>query len=131
MSGKTAKAKRKLLKEKQKAFLHIMEQRNEQQPQAQLGIQVINFLENFIQLYVTLTGEKPASITLTDVMYNAYIQESQRHAEILGLNPGFKSDPMFNGVKLEKKSPLVVPEGTKTAPAVKEATSSTIETSSN
>lgn len=82
------------------------------QPQNQNALQILQYLEEFIQLCLVLTGEKPSSITLTEVMYNAYIQESQRHAEVLGLKTGFKTDePIFNGVKLVRKSPIVAPSG--------------------
>jgi hypothetical protein len=101
MSGRKEKLKRKLEKER-------MENKN---PQQQLGLQIISFLENYIQLCVTLTGDKPTSVTLTEGMYNSYIQESQRHGEVLGLKPGFKDDaPVFMGVKLEKKSPIITPD---------------------
>ncbi len=109
MSQKTEKAIRKLAKQE----LEKRMVQNQQAPQPPAGLQVITSLENFIQLYTVLTGEKPKSITLTDIMYNSYVQESQRHAEVLGLKPGFKDEiPVFNGVKLEKKSPIIVPEGT-------------------
>jgi len=72
-----------------------------QEQQAQFSFQ---HLEQFIALSVLLTGMKPAIITVTDNFYNWFIQETQRHAETLGLKPGFKDDiPMFNGVKIEKK----------------------------
>ncbi len=61
-------------------------------------------LENYISLHVILTGAKPETITLTPVVYNWFIQEAQRHADTLGLNPGFKNDePVFNGIKILKK----------------------------
>ncbi len=105
MSGKVQKQLRKLARQE---LEKRMDQNKPQPPNP--GLQIINFLENFIQLSVQLTGEKPTSIILTDVMYNAYIQESQRHGEILGLQPGFKTgEPEFSGVKLEKRSPLIVP----------------------
>jgi len=112
MSQKTEKAIRKLAKQE------LEKRMNPNQPQEQNGpgLQIIQFLENFIQLCIGLTGEKPTSLTLTDVMYNAYIQESQRHAEVLGLKTGFKDDePSFNGVKLVRKSPIVASDGSSAA----------------
>src|SRR6185503_21255187 len=100
MSGKTEKAIRKLAKEELEKRMNP-----NQPPQKPAGIEIIAALENFIQLCTVLTGEKPSSILLTEIMYNSYVQESQRHGEVLGLKPGFKDDePMFNGVKLNKKS---------------------------
>lgn len=112
MSGRREKEKRRLLKERQAQLLATMNP-NQTNP----GLQIIQYLENFIELSNALTGEKPTSITLTDVMYNAYVQESQRHAEVLGLKSGFKDDqPVFNGVKLLKKSPIVIDSGNNTPP---------------
>lgn len=106
MSGKREKAIRKLAKEE------LQKRMDQPQPQNQTALQILQYLEQFIQLCLVLTGEKPSSITLTEVMYNAYIQESQRHAEVLGLKTGFKTDePVFNGVKLVRKSPIEVPQG--------------------
>lgn len=106
MSGKKQKLLRKQAK---KDLLKELDRMQPNQPQ-QLGLQIINFLEQFIQLCITLTGEKPQSLALTDAMYNAYIQESQRHAEVLGLKTGFKDEePVFMGVKLVKKSPIIKP----------------------
>lgn len=117
MSGRREKEKRRLLKAKQVELLQHMKPENQNPRNQDLGIQVINFLENFVQLHTTLTGVKPESITLTDVMYNAYQQEALRHSEVLGLKPEFKSEEMsFNGMKLLKKSPLIVPEGVTTPP---------------
>lgn len=107
MSGKKQKLLRKLARQELEKIKTMQSNSN---PNPQIGLQIISFLENFIQLCVTLTGEKPATITLTDAMYQAYIQESQRHGEILGLKPGFKEEePTFNGVKLVKKSPIINP----------------------
>lgn len=105
MSGKVQKQIRKLAKQE----LEKRMQPN-QQPQKPSGIQIISALEEFIQLSIVLTGEKPSSISLTEIMHNMYVQEAQRHAETLGLNPGFKTEePTFLGVKLIKKSSLIMP----------------------
>lgn len=110
MSGKREKAIRKLAKGE-------LQNRMEQQQQNQSALAILQFLEQFIQLCITLTGDKPTAVTLTDVMYNAYIQESQRHAEVLGLNTGFKNEEVsFNGVKLVRKSPIEVPQGANVTP---------------
>lgn len=76
-----------------------------QQQESQYSFQHI---ENLIALLKLLTGEKPASITLTESYYNWFIQEAQRHAETLGLKPGFQNDqPIFAGVKIEKQTPKI------------------------
>ena len=107
MSGKVQKQLRKQAREELEKIMQSTQQPKRQQD---LGLKVISALEDFIQLCTVLTGEKPNAITLTEAMYNSYIQESQRHAEVLGLNPGFKTEePTFLGVKLVKKSPLIVP----------------------
>lgn len=107
MSGKTDKAIRKLAKKELEKRMNP----NGQPPQPQQRqINILDELVKFITSCEILTGEKPASITLTDAIYNAYIQVAQNNAEDLGLNPGFKTgEPTFLGVKLVKKSPLIVP----------------------
>lgn len=102
MSGKTEKAIRKLAKKQ------LSEQRmNPNQPPQ---INIIAELEQFVVSCQLLTGERPATLTLTDAMYNLYVQVVQKNAEAFGLNPGFKTeDPMFMNVKLMKKSPLITP----------------------
>lgn len=113
MSGKKQKILRKLAREELEKRMNPNGQR-----QQSIEVQVIRFLEEYIQLSISLTGIKPTAITLTDAMYNSYIQESQRHAEILGLKPGFKDDqPLFSGVKIEKKSPIIVPTEVNPPPA--------------
>lgn len=105
MSGKVQKNLRKLAREE----LDKRMQPN-QQPQQTRQINILVELQQFITSCQLLTGEMPASITMTDAMYNAYIQTVQGNAEDLGLNPGFKTgEPIFLGVKLVKKSPLIVP----------------------
>lgn len=112
MSGKTEKAIRKLAKKE----LEKRMQPN-QQPQQTQQINILAELEQFIGSCNLLTGEMPASVTLTDGMYNAYIQTVQNNAESLGLNPGFKTgEPTFLGVKLVKKSPLIVPPPSASTP---------------
>jgi len=104
VSGKTEKAIRKLAKQE----LEKRMQSNGQPPQRQVNI--LDELVKFITTSEILTGAKPDSITLTDAVYNAYVQTAQNNAEDLGLNPGFKTgEPTFLGVKLIKKSPLIVP----------------------
>lgn len=110
MSGKTTKAIRKLAK---KQLEKRMNPNGQQIPQRQINI--IAELEQFVVGYQLLTGEKPTSITLTDAMYNLYVQTVQKHAEAFGLNPGFKTtDPTFMGLILLKKSPIIVPPGVNT-----------------
>lgn len=105
MSQKTAKAIRKLAK---KELQNMQPNQPQQQPRP---INIIAELEQFVVSCELLTGEKPASIVLTDTMYTLYVQTAQRHAESLGLNQGFKTEePTFMGVKLVKKSPLIMPE---------------------
>ena len=91
MSEKRAKALRKLKKQsmenKQKAPEYSFQQ-----------------LQNLIALLHMLTGEKPKELTLTESFYTWYMQECQNEADILGLNLGFRNDPVeFSGVKLFKK----------------------------
>lgn len=64
-------------------------------------------LENYIALHQVLTGNKPKIIVLLPQVYDLFIQEAQRHAETLGLNPGFKDDkPTFLSVVITKQSTL-------------------------
>lgn len=108
MSGKVQKQLRKLAKKELEEIKNRMPQ-----DQQQKQINVIATLENFIQLVMLLTGEKPTSLTLTDVMYNMYVQAVLENAEAFGLKPGFKEDePTFIGIKLIKKSPIIVPTST-------------------
>lgn len=89
MSHKKAKRERKLLRQKMK--------------DAQTAQFSFSHLENYIALHQLLTGKKPESITLTPTVYTWFIQESQRHAETLNLNLGFKDEkPMFAGVSILK-----------------------------
>ncbi len=61
----------------------------------------IKYLENYIVLTALLTGEKLKELTVTPDFYTFYVQDAQRNAEALGLNPGFKDgQPSFMGVKL-------------------------------
>lgn len=108
MSGKTEKA---------------MQPNGQPQPQGQpRQINIIAEIEGFIMACELLTGEKPASITLQETMYNMYIQTVQNNAEALGLNPGFKTgEPEFRGVKMVKKSPLIVPTTAEITPPVEKA----------
>lgn len=94
MSHKIAK---RLRKEKR------MEDQNKQSPYS------FQQLENLIILSVIFTGKKPASLELTPTCYNWFIQEAQRHAETLGLKPGFANDqPVFDGVLLTKQGPAII-----------------------
>lgn len=100
MSGKVQKQIRKLAKQE-------LEKR--MQPQRQ-QINIIAELQQFIASCELLTGEKPTSFSLTAPLYNLYVQTAQENAEVLGLNQGFRTEePTFMGVKLIKKSPLIVP----------------------
>lgn len=107
MSGKVEKQIRKLAKKELEKRMKPNQQLN---PQQQKQISILAELEQFIFSCELLTGEKPASIMLTEVMHNAYVQTVLNNAEAFGLNPGFKTgEPIFMGVKLVKKSPLIVP----------------------
>lgn len=78
--------------------------RQQQRMQQREEIYSFKHLESFISLCELLSGVKPASISVTESFYNWFIQEAQRHAETLGLKPGFQNDqPVFLGVKIEKK----------------------------
>ena len=106
MSGKVQKQLRKLARQELEKRMNPNQPPQGQQRQ----INIIAEIEAVIVGLELLTGEKPASITLQETMYNMYIQTVQNNAEALGLNPGFKGDiPTFRGVKIEKKSPLIVP----------------------
>jgi hypothetical protein len=102
MSGK----QNKLLRKEARKILEQRMQNGQAQPQYSF-----QHLEQFIALCQMLTGQKPTTITLVDSFYNWFIQETQRHAETLGLKPGFKDDqPVFNGVKIMKKTEIVKPD---------------------
>lgn len=104
MSGRTAKAIRKLARKELEKTMNP----NAQSQQRQISI--VAEIEGLIAAFELLTGEKPTSLTLQETMYNMYIQTVQNNAEALGLNPGFRNDePTFRGVKINKKSPLIVP----------------------
>jgi hypothetical protein len=71
----------------------------QEQPKYQL-----DYLSNYIALTMLLTGEKPTIIALTPDFYTWYVQETQRMADVLGLTPGFREGPKFNGIPVEKKT---------------------------
>lgn len=113
MSEKVQKAIRKEAKKRLDEQLKTMQP--QQQPQ-QTQINILQELDQFLFSCELLTGEKPSTITLTDVAYNAYVQMVQNNAESLGLKPGFKNDePTFRGIKIVKRSPIVVPTPQETA----------------
>jgi len=65
-------------------------------------------LNDYVTLHVLLTGEKPKVIQLTPDFYTWYIQETNRIADTLNLNLGYKNNEMlFNGIPIEKKVKIV------------------------
>jgi len=63
-------------------------------------------LAQLIALQTHLLGEKPKELTVTADFYTWFVQEAQREAEILGLNPGFQDEPRFHKVLIKKKFKL-------------------------
>jgi len=61
-------------------------------------------LHNLISLLEMLTGDKPTAIGVKDSYYTWYVQQSQKEADMLGLELGFRTDPIqFMGVQLFNK----------------------------
>lgn len=95
MNGRRAKAIRKLQKQSM----------DKQNTPVNYSFEQLSTLINLLQ---QLTGEKPTELFLTESFYTWYVQECQKHADVLGLNLGFKDDtPMFSGVKLVKREKKV------------------------
>lgn len=103
MNGKKAKLMRRMVKNSTHQSM------NNQEP-AKGPKYSLSHLESFVAFHMAYCGKKPESITVLDDVYNWYIQEINNHAESLGLKPGLAGeDPTFLGIKLLKKSPVVVP----------------------
>lgn len=63
----------------------------------------LEYLNQYIALCMLMTGEKPTVLSLVPDYYTWYVQETQRMADILGLELGFRGGkPLFQGIPVEK-----------------------------